>query len=93
MKRRRRTKPTTPDHILYLIVKVQRPLASTDEHPPALIYDRTRKLDVFWNYERVASLFQPDADGIIPLKVYMKARYNKVTKTLDLIKRVSDREW
>lgn len=55
-----------------MIVKIQRPLMTTEGTPPALIYNRSRNIYTQVPFTSVEVLFEPDE-----LKIYVKAHLDK----------------
>lgn len=70
----------------FFVVKIQRPLA-TNEHPPqALIYDKHRRHTVQVPFSTVASFFHPEE-----LKVYCLAKM--VGTVMHILHKTTARGW
>jgi hypothetical protein len=69
-----------------MIVKIQRPLVSNDDDPPALLYNEDRSVSLQVPFIDVAQLF-----GTFQLKVYVNAAM--VGDTLVLGEIVPDQDW
>lgn len=74
-----------------MIVKIQRPLISTQEDPPVLIYNRSRTHEIEVPYSNVQSMFEPPEAIDNPLKIYVKAKMKGTL--LHLGRRVEDQDW
>jgi hypothetical protein len=71
------------------IVKVQRPLASSERDPPALVYDETQSLLLFAPLTGiVAELLEGE-----PFKVYAYAQLEADGRTLRLLERAPAQDW
>jgi len=71
------------------IVKVQRPLASSEPDPPALVYDQTESLLMFAPMVgAVAAALEGE-----PFKVYMWAQLEADGRTLRLLERAPAQDW
>lgn len=58
-----------------MIIKIQRPLSTTEDEPQALIYDKSRNIQVMIDLKLVRHLFLSNE-----VKVYHYARMNKEKK-------------
>lgn len=70
-----------------MIVKIQKPLATNEILPQALIYNKNRNVTLFLPFEQVQKLFREGE-----LKVYHNAHINDAGE-LVIEERVRDQDW